>query len=217
LLVALGMTVAFWLPARDATAQAREPLATIITVGGHAEIFRRSTETWTDATLRDEVTEGDGVRTRSGRLTLRVSSGEVLRLGPRTQVFLSADGEAPAGGRPRARLDGGRLWLAVRSTSPVPVPIDVGAGIASVTTRGGGISIEINPDGSVRIGVAHGSATVEGREWTRALAQDRELIVPAAGAAGRLGAVKRGQRDAEWMKWNEQQDQAGGYGARRAE
>ena len=72
----------------------------------------------------------------------------------------------------------------------------------------------MNPDGSVAVSVYHGAAMVSGEGWQRPLAQDQELVVPPAGAPKETGALKRDKRDAEWVKWNEQQDRAGGYGAR---
>lgn len=216
-LIALGVAMTAWLAPSAAAPQAQTPLATIVTVGGHAEIFRRSTGTWIPAVLRDDLAGGDGVRTRSGRLTLRASSAESLRLDVRSELFLAADGDSSADTGLRVRLDAGRLWLAVRSSSPDAIPIAVTAGMVTVTTRGGGLTIGMSPDGSVHIGVAHGTATATGRDWTRTLAQDQELVVPATAPPERPVALKRSKRDAEWMKWNEQQDQAGGYGARRTE
>ena len=45
----------------------------------------------------------------------------------------------------------------------------------------------------------------------------RTLLVPPVGAPKETGRLKREKRDAEWAKWNEQQDRAGGYGARIGE
>jgi hypothetical protein len=76
----------------------------------------------------------------------------------------------------------------------------------------------MNPDGSVLVGVYHGSVTCAGAGWERALGEDQELLVPAAGAPKKeVVKLKRDKRDVEWLKWNEQQDLAGGYGARRPE
>jgi hypothetical protein len=80
--------------------------------------------------------------------------------------------------------------------------------------RGGGTSIGTNPDGSVSVSVYHGAALAAGEGWQRPLGQDQVLVVPPSGAPRETVALKRDKRDAEWAKWNEQQDSAGGYGAR---
>ena len=72
----------------------------------------------------------------------------------------------------------------------------------------------MNPDGSVLVSVYHGGVTVSGEGWQRALTQDQRLLVPPIGAPKETVLLKREKRDAEWAKWNEQQDSAGGYGAR---
>ncbi len=55
---------------------------------------------------------------------------------------------------------------------------------------------------------------MSGEGWQRALTQDQELLVPPVGPPNEMGKLKREKRDVEWAKWNEQQDRAGGYGAR---
>jgi len=216
LLAALGTVVTAWLIPSAAALQAQRPLATIVTVGGNAEIFRRSTGAWIPAMLRDDLRAGDGARTGSGRLTLRASSAESLRLDVKSELFVLADGSSPAGAA-RVRLDVGRLWLAVRKSSPDAVLLAVMAGATALSTPGGGVAIELRPDGAVRIAVAHGTATATGQDWTRTLVQDQELTVSPTAPPARPVPLERSKRDAPWMKWNEQQDQAGGYGARREE
>ena len=111
-------------------------------------------------------------------------------------------------------MDGGLLWVSVMPNSPPSTHIEVRAGPATVTASGGGATIGTNPDGSVVVAVYHGGVTVSGEGWQRALAQDQRLLVPPVGAPKETGPLKRERRDAEWAKWNEQQDRAGGYGAR---
>lgn len=201
-------------PASIARAQPPELPAQIVTLGGRAELSRKASPAWTAAVLRDELSVGDGVRTAAGRLTLTTTSGQALRFGPRTQVFL-VSGDASTPGRPtRVRMDGGRLWAAVMTSSPEDRQLAVQAGPATVTVLGGGVGIAMNPDGSVVVSVYHGRASIGGDGWQRVLIQDQELIVPATGAPKDVIAVKRDKRDADWIKWNEQQDSAGGYGAR---
>lgn len=205
-------------PPGRAVAQPQELPAKIVTLAGRAELSRRSAPAWAAAALRDELLDGDGVRTLGGRLTLRMASGQVLRLGPRTQVFF-AGGAAPAEGGPtRARMDGGRLWMSVLPNSPVSTHIQLRAGPVTITAGGGGAGITVNPDGSVLVGAYHGSVACAGAGWARALAEDQELLVPAGEAPKKdVVKLKRDKRDAGWLKWNEQQDLAGGYGSRRVE
>ena len=154
------------------------------------------------------------MRTIAGRLTVLTASGQSLRLGARTQIVFAADDAPVTPGPTRLRMDGGLLWVAVMPNSPLSTHIEVRAGPATVTARGGGASIGMNPDGSVVVAVYHGAVMVSGEGWQRALAQDQALLVPPAGAPKETGRLKREKRDAEWAKWNEQQDRAGGYGAR---
>ena len=196
-----------------AAAQPQELPAAIATLGGRAELSRKSAP-WVAAALRDELSAGDGVRTIAGRLTVLTASGQSLRLGARTQiVFVAAD--APVTPSPtRLRMDGGLLWISVMPNSPLSTHMELRAGPATVTARGGGASVGMNPDGSVVVAVYHGTVTVSGEGWQRALLQDQELLVPPVGAPKETGRLKREKRDSEWAKWNEQQDRAGGYGAR---
>lgn len=195
-----------------AAAQPQELPAQIATLGGRAELSRKSGP-WAAVALRDELSAGDGVRTIAGRLTLRTASGQSLRLGARTQIVFAAD--APAiPGPTRLRMDGGLLWVSVMPNSPLSTHIEVSAGPATVTARGGGATIGMNPDGSVVVAVYHGGVTVSGEGWQRPLMQDETLLVPPVGAPKETGKLKREKRDVEWAKWNEQQDRVGGYGAR---
>ena len=196
-----------------AAAQPQELPAKIATLGGRSELSRQSAP-WAAAALRDELSAGDGGRTIAGRLTVRTASGQSLRLGARTQIVFAADDAPVIPGPTRLRMDGGLLWVSVMPNSPVSTHIEVRAGPATVTARGGGATIGMNPDGSVVVAVYHGGVTVSGEGWQRALTQDQALIVPPVGAPKETGTLKREKRDAAWAKWNEEQDRAGGYGAR---
>lgn len=196
-----------------AAAQPQEGPATIATLAGRAERSRQQGP-WTPAALRDQLSAGDAVRTIGGRLTVRTHSGQSLRLGAHTQIVFATVAAPGAPAPMRVRLDGGLMWVAVLSGSPVPSQIEVRAGGASITVRGGGTSIGTNPDGSVSVSVYRGAALASGEGWQRPLAQDQVLVVPPTGAPKETGALKRDKRDAEWAKWNEQQDSAGDYGAR---
>ena len=196
-----------------AAAQPQELPAKIATLGGRAELSRKSAP-WAAAALRDELSAADGVRTIAGRLTVRTASGQSLRLGARTQIVFAADDAPVTPGPTRLRMDSGLLWVSVVLNGPLSTHIEVRAGPAIVTARGGGGTIGVNPDGSVVVTVYHGGVTVSGEGWQRALTQDQTLLVPPVGAPKETGKLKREKRDVEWAKWNEQQDRAGGYGAR---
>src|SRR5262245_17523972 len=212
--LSLALATAVFVTWPSVTAsQPQEGPAMIATLAGHAELSRQQGP-WMPAALRDPLLAGDALRTIGGRLTVRTASGQSLRLGAHTQIAL-ATGAAPGASAPvRVRMDGGLMWVAVLPGSPVPAQIEVGVGPATITVRGGGTSIGTNPDGSVTVSVYHGAALASGEGWQRALAQDQVLIVPPTGAPKETGALKRDKREAEWAKWNEQQDSAGGYGAR---
>ena len=72
----------------------------------------------------------------------------------------------------------------------------------------------MNADGSVTVAVYHGATTVAAAGWQRDLAQDQQVVIPPSGPPKEIVPLKREKRDAEWAKWNEQQDRAGGFGAR---
>jgi hypothetical protein len=212
LLFALVTAVFAAWPSLAAT-QPQELPAKIATLGGRAELSRKSAP-WVAAALRDELSAGDGVRTIAGRLTVRTASGQSLRLGARTQIVFAAGDASVTPGPTRLRMDGGLLWVSVMPNSPLSTHIEVRAGPATVTARGGGTTIGMNPDGSVVVTAYHGAVTVSGEGWQRALTQDQALLVPPVGAPKETGKLKREKRDAEWARWNEQQDRVGGYGAR---
>ena len=196
-----------------AAAQPQELPAQIVTLGGRAELSRK-TGPWAAAALRDELSAGDAVRTIAGRLTVLTASGQALRLGARTQIVFAGDDAPVTAGPTRLRMNGGLLWVSVMPSSPPSTHIEVRAGPATVTAGGGGATIGMNPDGSVLVAVYHGGVMVSGQGWQRALTQDQALLVPPVGAPKETVLLKRERRDAEWAKWNEQQDGAGGYGAR---
>jgi len=216
LLVALGLIAVASAIAEMASAQPAELPARVVTLGGRAEVWKKGTPAWADAALRDDVGEGDGVRTLAGRLTLRTTSGQTVRLGPRTQVFL-AQSDQNAEGPTRLRMDGGRLWLSALPNQPPMARMELQAGPVTVIGRDGGASVAMNPDGSVLVGVSHGAFRCLGTGWQRSLVQGQQLTVTAAGAPLEVAKLKRDKADADWIKWNEQQDLAGGYSAPRAE
>jgi len=197
-----------------ATAQSHELPTTIVTLGGRADVSRNP-GAWAPAALRDELSGGDAVRTVAGRLTLRTGSGEVMRLGPRSLVALVTPGTGATGGPTWARLDAGRVWISVLPGSPRAARIALRAGPVTVTAQNGGAGVAVNPDGSALVSVYHGAVTCAGDGWQRVLTQDQELLVLLGAAPPKnVARLKRDKRDQEWIAWNEQQDQAGGYGAR---
>jgi hypothetical protein len=206
------------LAAPAAWAQPRELPARIVTLGGPADLHRKDTPSWTTAALRAELGEGDSVRTQlGGRVTLRTASGQALRLGSRSQLaFLPSDvagGPAPT----RVRLDAGWLWVAVLPGSPVSTHVEVRAGPATVLVRGSGVSVRRAPDGSVLVQVHHGGVvcTAPDRQWERTLTGPQELKVPASGAPGPATKLTVDKLEATWIRWNTDQDFAGGYGGKK--
>jgi hypothetical protein len=105
----------------------------------------------------------------------------------------------------------------VRPNAPASSQIELRAGPVAALVRGGGASIATNPDGSVAVAVSHGSVMCSGQGWERALGESQELLVPPAGPPKETAKLKRDKHDPGWLKWNEDQDLAGGYGGRRPE
>ena len=194
-------------------AQPKELPAQVVTLGGPAEVHKKGAAAWTPAGLRTELGEGDSVRTQvGGRITLKTASGQALRLGSRSQLaVLSADAEAAP---TRVRLDNGWLWIAVTPNSPPPTQIEVRAGPGVITVRGAGVGLRRATDGATLVQVHHGSAVCAGpdRQWERTLTGPQELLIPASGTPGAPVALTVDKLEATWVKWNADQDLAGGYG-----
>lgn len=214
---AAWVLAALW-PA-EAAAQPKELPATVATLAGASEVFAKGADKWAPAKLRTELREGDGARTLvAGRLVLRTGNGHALRLAQLTQVFLAGNDLGAADQPLRVRLDGGWLWVAVTPGTAPRAKAEVRAGPVTVAVRGTGAGIRINRDGSVLVRVYHGAAECAGpgtgRQWTRALADEQELSVASGGVPGDVRTFKRDKVDAAWIKWNEEQDRAGGYGGK---
>ncbi|HTI55049.1 MAG TPA: FecR family protein [Verrucomicrobiae bacterium] len=212
-----GVVLLVGAPAPGAWAQPRELPAKLVTLGGTAELSRKDTPAWAPAVLRSDVGEGDSVRTQlGGRATIRTASGQALRLGSRSQIALLATegGENP--GPTRVRLDAGWLWIAVMPGSPAPTQIEVRAGPAVVTIRGAGVGLRRSADGALLVQVHHGSAVCAGpdRQWERTLTGPQQLVVPASGTPGQPVALAVDPLETTWVRWNADQDLAGGYGGK---
>jgi hypothetical protein len=213
---ALGGLVLAGLAGGAAWAQPKELPAQIVTLGGVAELHRKDTPEWKVADLRARVGEGDSVRTQvGGRVTLRTASGQALRLGSRSQLALLA--AQPSGGESptRVRLDNGWLWIAVAPNSEPSTQVEVQAGPGVVLVRGAGVGLRRGPDGSLLVQVHYGTAVCAGpdRQWERTLTGPQELRVPATGPPGAPATIAVDKLEATWVKWNADQDLAGGYGA----
>jgi FecR protein len=207
--VALAALVAGAAPAH---AQPAELPATVVTLTGKAELYKKGDTKWSAADLRDEVREGDGVRTSPGvRTTLRTGGGHSIRLAALTQAFIVPS--AGAGTDPqvvRVRLDRGWLWVAVTPGGHVRGPIEVVAGAARVTVRDGGVGFRLNRDGSVIVRTYHGLAVVRGTSpagpWERNLPEGTEVLVPAEGALPENRKITKEEGEGPWVLWNEEQD-----------
>lgn len=203
----------------SAWAQPRELPARLATLSGQAETYKKDGTTWEPAKLRAELSGGDGVRTKAGgRVTFLTNSGQALRLGARSTLFLVAPDASAADGPARARLDAGWLWVAVVPGSPASSQIEVRVGPAVVTVREGGVGLRMNRDGSTLVRVYHGAALCKGlaagHSWQRSLAGEQELFVPASGAAGQPQGLTRDKIEETWVRWNQEQDFAGEYGGK---
>lgn len=186
----------------------------IVTLAGPSEMYSKSGRAWTAATLRAELGPGESVRTLEGRLTLRSPSGQALRLTPTSRVSFPAAGSSD---QPTpVKMDGGSIWVAVMPSSAPAEQIEVETGAMTVTVKGSGVEISVNRDGGVLVRVHHGSAECAGpgreRKWSKRLADQQEMLVSSAGEPGELRKLPREKVDADWVKWNEDQDRAGGYG-----
>ncbi len=190
----------------------------IVTVAGQAELSSGTPQTWNAAALRAELGPGVVTRTLEGRLTLRTTSGQEVRVAPRSRISLT---EGPADQPTRLTIDAGSVWVAVVPGSPKPEQVEVRTGAVTVTVRGSGVGIALGEDGSALVRVYHGAAECAGpgaeRKWARVLAGGQEFSVSSAGAPGEMRELVRDKVGADWVKWNEDQDVAGGYKAKPPE
>ena len=204
-----------------AWAQTSELPLKIVTVAGQGEVYRASTSRWTPAALKAELGPGDGARAlAASRLTLRTVSGQSLRLGARSRLSVLPPG--PGADQPTAvKLESGALWVAVTPGSPARESVEVRTTAATVTVRGSGVWVTLVPDGSLYVRAFHGTAECTGpgaeRQWTRTVGPGSEMPVSVAGAPGAIKKLERDKVQADWIKWNEEQDVAGGYGGKPAE
>ena len=212
--VCRGATVlaALLIGAASADAQPAELPATVVTLTGKAELYKKGATKWVTAELRDEIREGDGVRTNpAARTTLRTGGGHSIRLAALTQVFILAPSGAGTDPQPvRLRLDRGWLWVAVTPGVLAQAPIEVIAGPARVAVRGGGVGFRLNRDGSVIVRTYHGLAVVRGSSpagtWERSLPELQEVLVPASGPPPDNRKITREEGEGLWVLWNEEQD-----------
>lgn len=199
-------------------AQPRELPATVVTLTGKAEVFKKGDTAWKPAELRAELGEGDGLRTfPSVRATLRTGGGHAIRVAALSQAFfLPAEGtgeDQPV----RVRMDRGWLWVAVAAGAHARPPVEVRIGPTRVTLRNGGVGLRLGRDGAVLVRVYHGLATIAGAGnppvWERSLGDDQELLVGGTGAPADVRRLSREPVEASWVQWNEEQDYAA-YGGK---
>ena len=191
----------------------------VVTVAGRAETQPGGAAAWVAAKLRAELAAGAAARTLEGRLTLKTPSEQSLRLAPVSRVVLL---EAKAPDQPTAvRLDAGTVWVAVMPGSPARERFEVQTAPATVVVEDGGVEIALGRDGAAVVRVYHGAATCSGpgteREWSRALGAGQELVIAGGARPGETRKFDRDRIDPAWAKWNEDQDLAGGYGAKPSE
>jgi hypothetical protein len=203
-------------PPPPAAAQPREWPVQLVTLSGQSEVFRKAAGRWEPAALRAELGEGDGVRTWPGaHATLKTGNGHSIRIAGASQVFLLTDDTAGAAA-PRVRMDRGAVWIAVAGVNVKP-QLEVWAGLVAAGVRGGGVEVRGTADGSVMVRVHHGTAECKGpperHEWTRPVSAGQELVVPAQGSPQAPRALTQDPVDSGWVKWNAEQDAAGGYRA----
>jgi hypothetical protein len=197
-----------------AGAQPKELPLTVATTFSPSYVSRKGGE-WSAAKLRDKLVEGEGARALAGgRLSLLSASGNSVRMAQLSQLFVAerAPG-APADAPFRLQLDGGRIWVSVLPLVVTRAPLEIEAGPVTVAVRSGGTAIRANPDGSVMVRVFHGLAVARATKggWERSVQARTELLVPAAGGAPTPRPLVSEPEEANWVKWNSDQDMAG-YG-----
>ena len=211
--VVLAM-VSFALLALGDGATAGEWPFRVVTVEGRVEVQTPGATGWSAAKLRAELGVGSSARTLRGRLTLETPSDQEVRLAGLSKVsLLDGNPDLPT----PVRIDAGKVWVAVMPGTPSSNQLEIQGKAVSVLVTGGGASVALGQDGAVLVRVYHGAATATGpgteRRWSRALGEGQELLVAAAGVPGPAQKIVPNETEADWVKWNEDQDLAGGYGS----
>ena len=208
--------ISFALLARGggATADAGEWPFRMVTVEGRVEMQIPGATAWSAGKLRAELQAGSSARTLRGRLTLETPSDQEVRLAGLSKVsLLDGNPDVPT----PVRIDAGMVWVAVSPGTPSNNQLEIQGKAASVLVSGGGVSVALGQDGAMLVRVYHGAATATGpgtdRRWSRPLGEGEELLVAAAGVPGPAQKIVPKEAEAEWVKWNEDQDHAGGYGS----
>jgi hypothetical protein len=213
--VSLGLALGSLGAVGAAPALSDEWPVRVVTVGGRAEMQSAGAGAWTAARLRAELGPGAAARTLQGRLTLRTPSGQELRLAPSSRIALPDTG---APDQPTAaRLDAGTVWAAVQPGSLPREQLEVQTPAVTVLVTGSGVEVTLYRDGSTLVRVYHGAAACSGpgsqHTWARTLADGQELSIPAGAPPGETHRLDRDKIDTAWVKWNEDQDRAGGFGS----
>jgi hypothetical protein len=210
--VAAAVVAALLMGANFAQAQPKELPATVVTLTGKVDLFKKGDTKWGTAELRDELNIGDGVRTGpSVRATLRTGGGNSIRLAALTQVFLVPPEYPDLLPQPaRLRMDRGWLWVAVTPGGHAQAPIEMIAGPARVFVRDGGIGFRLNRDGSVLVRTYHGLAVMRGSSpaatWERNLPEEQEVLVPVSGPPEANRKITLEEGEGPWVLWNQEQD-----------
>ena len=213
--LALAVVLLGALLAAPAAAQPKETPLTVATITGPVESMGTS-GTWTPAKLRTKIADGEGVRALAGgRLVLLTANGNAIRMAQLSQIFVpEAAAGTPAGAPLRLVLDGGRIWVSVLPLTVTRAPLELEVGPVTVAARSGGIGIRANTDGTVLVRVHHGlgiARATKGTAWERTVKAGEELLVPASGPAPAARPLVNDPDEANWVKWNVDQDVAG-YG-----
>jgi hypothetical protein len=217
-LAGLAFTLVIGAGLPSAMAQPRELPATLVTLTGKAETYKKGDTAWKPAELRAELGEGDGIRTSpSVRATLRTGGGHAIRLAALSQVFFLPSEGSEEDQPVRVRMDRGWLWVAVAQGAYVRPPVEVRIGPTRVSVRNGGVGLRLGRDGAVLVRVYHGLVTIAGTgapsAWERVLGDDQELLVGPSGAPADVRKLSREPVEAPWVLWNEEQDYAA-YGGK---
>ena len=216
MLLALVLTAgAFPALAQTPPSPPRELPLTVANLAGRVEV-RRGASAWEIPKLRDEVAPGHAARALAGgRLTLRTPGGHALRVGQLSQVALTETQRGGADAPVQARLDGGHLWVAVGPGAVSAPAFEIVAGGASLSVYSGAASLLLGGDGTLLVRVHHGRVACKsggaGGTWERTVKAGEELLVPAGAAPAVPRVLTRDRAEDLWVRWNREQDRAGGY------
>lgn len=139
------------------------------------------------------VEVGGQVRTaEQGRARIDLANGTIIRVAPLSTFTLEANQETDGGMFTRLRLEAGKVWVILNGGS---LDVDTPSGVASV--RGSYLSVDVQPDGSVKVTCLEGTCRLENAGGSVELTAGQSTLVTGANDPPEQGQMS----DEDFQDW----------------